>query len=315
MAGPPTRGNLIVRIGLSGGGSDLDRMVDQVVEAEADGFTSMWYAGAIGVDPLVLLPVLGRATERIELGTSVVQTYPRHPVSMGQSAIAIANAIGGERFALGIGVSHRPVIEGSYGLDYDSNAGHLREYLEVLGPLLTDGKAAHAGDHFTARTEVRQRPATKPGLLVAALAGKALATTGELADGTITWMANRQAIESFVAPRLRESAEAAGRPAPRVVVGLPIAVTDDEAAGREAAAQQFAMYGMLPNYQRILRRGGVDGPAAAAIVGNEDHVAKEIAALEAAGATDFWAAIFPVGDDRRASRDRTKNLLRELVGA
>lgn len=304
-----------MKIGLSGGGADLDRMVDQVVRAEEDGFTSMWYAGAIGVDPLVLMPVLGRATSRIELGTSIVQTYPRHPVSMAQSATAIGNAIGGERFALGVGVSHRPVIESAFGLDYDSNAEHLREYLEVLGALLRDGKVAHSGDHYTARTELRPRPDTAPSLLVAALAGKALASTGALADGTITWMANRKAIESFVAPKLRDAAAAAGRPDPRVVVGLPIAVTDDVDAGREAAAQQFAGYGMLPNYQRVLQRGGAAGPGDAAIVGNEEQVASELVALMDGGATDFWAAIFPVGDDKRASRDRTKNLLRDLIAA
>src|SRR5688572_11742548 len=115
-----------MRIGLSGGGATVDRMVDQVKEAEADGFTSMWYAGAIGVDPLVLLPLLGRETSRIELGTSIVQTYPRHPVNMAQAATAVALTTGVDRFTLGVGVSHRPAIE-SYGLDYDTNAEHLAE--------------------------------------------------------------------------------------------------------------------------------------------------------------------------------------------
>ena len=105
----------------------------------------------------------------------------------------------------------------------------------------------------------------------------------------------------------------AGKPEPRIVAGLPVAVTDDVEEGRKVAAQQFSVYGMLPNYQRILKRGQVEGPAQAAIVGSEDEVTAEIEALFAAGATDVWAAIFPVGDDRRASRDRTKNLLRDLV--
>lgn len=302
-----------MKIGLSGGGASVDRMVDQLVEAEEDGFTSMWYAGAMGADPLVLIPVLGRATSRIEMGTSIVQTYPRHPVLMAQQAAAVALATGADRFTLGIGVSHRPAIEGTYGLDYDANAEHLREYLEVVGPLLADGKVSHTGEQYTARAEIRMRPDGRVPVLVAALASKALRSAGELADGTITWMANRVAIESHVAPKIRKAAADAGKPEPRIVAGLPVAVTDDIDEGRKVAAQQFSMYGMLPNYQRILKRGQVDGPAQAAIVGPEDEVTAEIEALFAAGATDVWAAIFPVGDDRRASRDRTKNLLRDLV--
>jgi len=304
---------MAIKIGLSGGGASVDRMVDQVVEAEEDGFTTMWYAGAMGTDPLVLIPVLGRATSRIEMGTSIVQTYPRHPVLMAQQASAVALATGADRFTLGVGVSHRPSIEGTYGYDYDANAAHLREYLEVLGPLLADGKVSYKGEQFTARADIRMRPDGRVPVLVAALASKALRSAGELADGTITWMANRVAIESHIAPKITKAAADAGRTPPRIVAGLPVAVTDDIDGARQVAAQQFSAYGMLPNYQRILRRGGITSPADAAIVGPENVVTREIEALVAAGATDVWAAIFPVGDDRRASRERTRNLLRDLV--
>lgn len=304
---------MALKIGLSGGGSTVDRMLAQLVEAEEDGFTTMWYAGAMGTDPLVLIPLLGRATSRIEMGTSIVQTYPRHPVLLAQQASAVALATGADRFTLGVGVSHRPAVEGAFGYDYDSNAEHLREYLEVLGPLLADGRVSYEGRQFTARAEIRMRPEGRVPVLVAALGSKALRSAGELADGTITWMANRVAIESHVAPKIAAAAADAGKPPPRVVAGLPVAVTDDIDAARTTAAEQFSMYGMLPNYQRILKRGAISSPAEAAIVGPEDRVAAELAALVAAGATDVWAAIFPVGDDRRGSRERTRNLLRDLV--
>jgi F420-dependent oxidoreductase-like protein len=302
-----------MRIGLSGGAATVDRMIEQVVEAERDGFTSMWFAGAIGGDPLVVLPLAGRATKSIELGTSVVQTYPRHPVQMAQTAAAVGAAIGGGRFTLGIGVSHRPVIENTYGLDYNQRARHLDEYVQVLTALLQEGKVSFKGDEYQAMAQIGMRPDVPVPVVVAALAEKALDSAGTYTAGTITWMANRRAIEDFVAPRLREAAAAAGRTNPRVVVGLPIAVCDDIDAGRAAASQQFATYGMLPNYKRILDRGGVDGPADAAIVGPEDDVANELRALLDAGATDIWAAIFPVGEDRRASRQRTHALLKELA--
>lgn len=310
----PTLSVVTMRIGLPGGGATVDRIIDNAIEAEADGFTSLWFAGAAGIEPLVVLPLVGRATSRIEVGTSIVQTYPRHPVLMAQQAAAVALAIGDSaRFTLGVGVSHRPVIEGMYGLSYDGNARHLREYLTVLCGLLETGRVRFAGEEYRVTAELGMRPEQPVPVLTAALAPKSLAATGELAGGTITWMANTHAVESLIAPTLAAAAAAAGRPAPRIVVGLPVAVTDDEAAGREAAARQFAMYGTLPNYRRVLAAGGASSPAEAAIVGTEDQVGEAIAGLFTAGATDVWAAPFPVGDDRRASRQRTRALLRDLV--
>jgi F420-dependent oxidoreductase-like protein len=303
-----------LRIGLPGGGATVDRIIDNAQQAEADGFASLWFPGAAGIEPLVVLPLIGRATERIELGTSIVQTYPRHPVLMAQQAAAVGLAIGdASRFTLGVGVSHRPVIEGVYGLSYDGNARHLREYLTVLSSLLETGGVRFDGDDYRATADLAMRPDQPVQVIVAALAPRSLAAAGELAGGTITWMANAHAVETLIAPTLRAAAAAAGRPEPRIVVGLPVAVTDDEAAGREAAARQFTAYGTLPNYRRVLAAGGVSSPADAAIVGTEDQVGQAITALFDAGATDVWAAPFPVGDDRRASRQRTRALLRELV--
>jgi F420-dependent oxidoreductase-like protein len=305
-----------MRIGISGGGATVDRLIDQAVEAEADGFTSLWYAGSAGIDPFVVLPLVGRATSGIELGTSIVQTYPRHPVLMAQQATAVARAVGdGGRFTLGVGVSHRPVIEGTYGLDYDHNARHLREYLTVLRALFHDGRVSFTGEDYTASAEIRDRAEPPVPVLVAALAARSLRSAGELAEGTITWMANARAVEDLIAPTLRDAAAGAGRPAPRIVCGLPVAVTDDVDAARETAARQFAVYGMLPNYQRVLAAGGISSPAEAALVGDEDAVGSAIAVLFAAGVTDLWTAPFPVGDDRRASRARTRALLKDLAAA
>jgi alkanesulfonate monooxygenase SsuD/methylene tetrahydromethanopterin reductase-like flavin-dependent oxidoreductase (luciferase family) len=150
-------------------------------------------------------------------------------------------------------------------------------------------------------------------VLVSALGPRLLRVAGQHAAGTILWMANATAIERHVAPRLRAAATTAGRPDPRIVAGLPVAVHDDVDQAREVAGGMFSVYGMLPNYQRILEHGGVTGPAEAAIVGDEASVAAQIEALFAAGATDVWAAPFAVGDDASASRARTRALLIELA--
>jgi alkanesulfonate monooxygenase SsuD/methylene tetrahydromethanopterin reductase-like flavin-dependent oxidoreductase (luciferase family) len=150
-------------------------------------------------------------------------------------------------------------------------------------------------------------------VLLAALGPRLLRVAGELTDGTILWMANARAVESHVAPRISRSATKARRSAPRIVAGLPVAVHDDVDEAREAGADQFAIYASLPNYQRILSHGGIRSPAEAVIVGDEDAVIGQIGALFAAGATDVWAAPFPVGTDRAASRARTRGLLAQLA--
>ncbi len=306
-----------MRIGISAGGS-VDRMIEQTRQAEADGFTTVWFAGTIGLDPLTVIALCGRATEQIELGTSIVQSYPRHPVAMAQQAATIRAAVGPGRFSLGLGVSHEPNIVQSLGLSYDAPARHMREYLEVVGPLLNEGQVRHDGDLYRVRYQLPGVTSdTEPiPILVAALAPHMLRASGELAQGTVTWMANRRAIETHVAPLIQRAASDAGRPAARVVVGLPVAVCDDATEGRAAAQQTFERYGMLPNYRRILDIGGVDGAGDAAIVGDEETVAAEFRALIDAGATDIWAAAFPVGDDREAraaSRRRTQALLVDLA--
>jgi F420-dependent oxidoreductase-like protein len=308
-----------MRIGLPGGGANVDRIVGQAQRAEADGFTSLWYAGGAGGDPTVALALAGRATERIELGTSVLQTYPTHPLAMAWRAASIAAALERPGFTLGIGPSHRPVIEDALGLSYARPGRHTEEYVQILAPLLRGEDVAFDGEDFHVRLGgYNNAPPEHPiPLLIAALAPRLLRVAGTHADGTITWMANAKAVAELIAPRITAAAEAAGRPTPRIVVGLPFAVVDadQEDAAREAAARQFAGYGLLPNYQRVLAAGGLTQPADAAIVGDEESVAAQVGDLFAAGATDVWAAPFPVGDDRAASRARTRALLKTLANA
>jgi F420-dependent oxidoreductase-like protein len=304
-----------MRIGLPGGGTSIEQIVGQAERAEAEGFTSVWYASAVFGDPLVAIALAGRATTRIELGTSVLQTYPCHPVLMANRAAAVAAAIGApDRFTLGIGPSHAPPIEGVYGIGYDTPGRNTDEYVQVVAPLLRGDPVRFNGEEFRVNTGPPAILDTaRVPVLVAALGARLLRVAGQHADGTILWMANATAVADHVAPRIRKAAADAGRPAPRVVAGLPVAVHDDADAARATAAEQFAMYGTLPNYRRILEHGRVEGPGDAAIVGDEASVVAQIQALFDAGATDVWAAPFPVGDDRSASRARTRALLRELA--
>ena len=216
-------------------------------------------------------------------------------------------------FTLGLGPSHAPVIEGAYGMSYATPGQHTEEYVRIVAAMLRGEAVDVSGAELTLHG-VQPRPVAQPvQLLVAALAPRLLRVAGEVADGTILWMGNARAIDTHVAPLLGQAAAAAGRPSPRIVAGLPVAVHDDVEQAREVAAEQFVVYGQLPNYQRILAHGGVTGPAEAAIVGDEASVAEQLQGLVDAGATDIWAAIFPVGDDASGSRRRTRALLQELA--
>jgi F420-dependent oxidoreductase-like protein len=247
----------------------------------------------------------------------VLQTYTCHPTLMATRAAAVVSAIGApRRFTLGVGPSHRPVIEGMHGLPYDTPGQHTEEYVQIVTALLRGEQVSFTGQEFRVNVgPLALVEGVEIPVLVSALGPRLLRVAGQHAAGTVLWMANAKAIDEHVAPPIRAAAADADRPEPRIVAGLPVAVHDDIADARAAAAEQFALYGQLPNYRRILERGGVASPGEAAIVGNEAAVTRQIEALFEAGATDVWAAPFPVGQDRSASRARTRALLTELANA
>jgi F420-dependent oxidoreductase-like protein len=275
----------------------------------------MWYPGAVGGgDPLPAITLAGRATSSIELGTAVLQSYTAHPVLMASRASAVVSAIGAPgRFTLGVGPSHQGLMEG-LGFSYAAPGEHTEEYTQILAALLRGEPVSFTGAQYRVQAgPVPLLDGAQIPVLLGALGPRLLRVAGTYTDGTILWMGNAASIESHVAPHIRKAAADAGRPAPRIVAGLPVAVHDDVAEARLVAAQQYRVYGELPNYQRILAHGGISGPGDAVIVGNEDSVTAQIQALFAAGATDFWAAPFPAGDDPAGSRARTRALLTQLT--
>jgi F420-dependent oxidoreductase-like protein len=302
-----------MRIGLGAGATTIERIVEQAEEAEAAGFTTLWYPSAVLGDPMAAIAVAGRATSSIELGTAVLQTYNAHPLLTAARAASVSAAMNRPGLVLGMGPSHDRAVEGMYGLSYAHVGRHTEEYTNIVVAALR-GQDVHVdGDDFQVHVGTPPAAPFPVPVLLGALAPRMLRVAGEVADGTITWMANREALESHVVPRIRRAAAAAGRPEPRIVVGLPVAVHDDVDEARDDAARQYGFYGELPNYARILRVGGLERSADACIVGDEESVAAQLRALVDAGATDVWAAIFPVGADRKASRARSRALLGRLV--
>lgn len=296
-----------MRIGLFTGISsdtdfDLKNLVSFAQDAESRGFDSLWLPNVFGLDAVGACAILGWETDHIELGTAVTPTYPRHPGALAQQALTTQAACAG-RFALGIGLSHQLVIEGMYGMSYDRPASHMRQYLEILAPLLNGRKADYEGDDLTGRLSLRVPGADPVPLLVAALGPAMLKLAGTMAHGTTTWMTGPRTIAEHIAPGIRAAAEAAGHGAPRIVCGLPICLTDDVPGARAHIGETLQIYGMLPSYRAMLDREGVEGPAELALVGDEATLRAEIARLREAGVTDFNAAMIPFGDSTDALLD------------
>ena len=305
-----------MRIGLYGGAATPDKIVEQAQQAEADGFSSLWYASGVLGDPLVAMALAGRATSTIELGTAVLQTYPCHPLLQAPRAASVAAAMGRPGFPLGVGPSHESNVRGIYGMSYEHPGRNTEEYVRVLTALLRGEDLEFEGEDWTVRTQEGAVATTHPiPVLLSALSPRLLRVAGEYADGAVLWMATAAAIEEHVTPRITAAARAAGRPAPRIVAGLPLAVHDDVAEARAEVAAGAAMYADRPNYKRIMEVGRAGSAGEAAIVGDETAVEAQLRALFDAGATDVYVFVHPVGADRRASRQRSKDLLRKLATA
>jgi F420-dependent oxidoreductase-like protein len=299
-----------MRIGYFGGTASrpMNQFIADAEGAAADGFSSYFLAQVFGYDAMGVLTVIARAVPNIKLGTGVVPTYTRHPLTMAQQALTVQAASDG-RFMLGIGLSHKPVVEGMYGVSFEKPVRHMREYLSVLMPLLRDGKASFHGETINSELMVDVEPRRTPPVYVAALGEQMLKVAGTMADGTVTWMTGPATLANHIAPTISAAADNAGRPAPQILASLPICVTNDPDAARERTAKDFQIYGFLPSYRAMLDREGAEGPADVAIVGDEDAVETQVRALADAGVSEFLAAIFGT----RENQERTRALLKAML--
>ncbi|HEY1990798.1 MAG TPA: TIGR03564 family F420-dependent LLM class oxidoreductase [Acidimicrobiales bacterium] len=289
----------------------IDNVVAQVASMASAGLETAWTSQIFGYDALTVLAVVGREVPGIGLGTAVVPTYPRNPVMLAAQALTV-QAVTGGRLTLGIGLSHQVVIENVFGQSFDKPARHMREYLSILIPILEGEQVSFTGETLRASTfgplGITASPAP---VLVAALGDTMLGIAGRMAAGTITWMTGPATIESHTVPTIRAAAAKAGRPEPRVAVGLPVCVTDDADAARAKAAELFAIYGTLPSYRAMLDREGAAGPANVAIVGTAAEVVSQILRFADIGATDFAGAPFGSGKEIKASIDVLAGLVND----
>src|SRR5919202_6151732 len=204
-----------VHIGMDAG--RLDALLGEIERAEELGLHSAWLPHTQGFDALTVLALAGQRTRRIELGTNVVPTYPRHPSALAQQALTTQAAAGG-RLLLAIGLSHRVTMEQGLGFDWSRPIRHMREYLSALRPLLAQEPTSFAGEEFrVAGYQLTVPDSTPPPVLVAALGPQMLRLAGRLADGTAIWMGGPRYLAEHDVPTNVGVAREVGRPAPRVM--------------------------------------------------------------------------------------------------
>ena len=304
-----------MRIGINGSDklttADLSAIVADVVEAEAEGFTSYWLAQTGLLDAVSALALAGRDTSTITLGTAVVPTWTQHPSALARSALTAQAATGG-RLVLGIGLSHQPAVEMQLHQAWQKPIRHVLDYLDVLQPLLTDGRVDHVGEVWS-YTGGGARPTSEPPqVMLAALGDQMLKIAGRRTDGTILWCVGPNTIEQQIAPLINAAASDAGRPPPSIVCSLPVWVTGDPAPAREFIAKALAIYAQLPSYRAMFDIEGVHGLGDLSLVGSEQQVLDGMERIAAAGATDFTGVVFGATPDERA---RTRATLQRYATA
>lgn len=273
-------------------------------QAERADLDTFWLPNIFALEALTALAGIGGQTERIELGTNVVPVYPRHPMALAQQALTTSVLTGG-RLTLGIGLSHKFIIERMFGLSFDAPSRYMREYLSILQPMLA-GEAVHfEGAVLRTTGQLTLTDAHPVPVLLAAMGPRMLQLAGTMTGGTLLGWAGAKNVREYAAPAIRAAAEAAGRPAPRISTALPICVTDDVDAAHRLATKLFAVYKDIPSYRTILDREGKATVADVALIGNEERLGEQLADLADAGVTDFAAAVYGAPEER----DRTMALL------
>lgn len=306
-----------VRYGVTLAGTAGDNLVEAAVEEarEAAGFgaDSVWMGQRLDYDAIGLAGLVGTRVQGIEVGVSAVPVFGRHPLLVASQAQTTQAATRG-RFHLAVALGAPPIVEQAFGLPWERPVARLREFLTALGPLVRGEAVTHEGELITARSTLptHVRGAEPTPILVAAMAPRALRVTGELADGTVPYLAGPKVLAEHIVPTVNAAAARAGRPAPRIVALVPAAVTTG-ADARRTMAEGLAFYPKFASYRRVLALNGTENPVDLALIGDEDTVANGLRAYAEAGVTEIVLTAHHELD--AATQTRTRRLAGELAKA
>lgn len=303
---------------------DAAKIVGGIVHAEELGIPAVWLTtGGTAPDGLTVLAAAAMRTSRVLLGTSIIPTFPRHPIVTAQQSLALA-ALAPGRFRLGVGPSHKPAMEGVFGIPFRRPLAHLRAYLRVLKGLLQEGAADVEEAGIVAHARLAGPPPGIP-VMASALQRRSFELCGELADGAITWICPASYVRDVALPALRAGAERAGRPAPPLIMHVPVCVLEDTAAVREAVRRTYAGYLRTISYPAMLASAGFpearDGQWSDAMIdavvlhGSEDTVATRLRALFELGVAEVIVSPVAAGPEPTATVERTLRFLADVARA
>lgn len=285
-------------------------VLESIQRAERAGIPMAWIPSwPVGPDGMSIVTAAAVQTNRIGLGTGIALTYPCHPLTRVNEALVLAE-LAPQRFRLGVGASHRPAIEGHYGLPFEKPLTHIREYLAVLRGLLWEGRIDLDGSYY--RVHATLPPTIAPPrfpLILAALRRNMLRLAGEVSDGAMLIWAPLSYVRSIALPALEEGARLAQRSRPPLIVSAPIVLTEDFATVRKVAQAAFAVYASFPSYGKMFKEAGYpltgDGQLTDALIhelfvyGDEETIRQRLFALRDAGVDEIVAVIRPLSDPLR----------------
>jgi F420-dependent oxidoreductase-like protein len=303
---------------------DAAAVVDRIVDLERMGMPAVWLTtGGTAPDALTVFAAAAARTERILMGTAITPTYPRHPLVTVQQTLALA-ALAPGRFRLGVGPSHKPTMEGMFGIPFERPLAHLCAYLKVLKGMLQQGVADVDEAGIVAHARLTNEPPGVP-VMASALQRRSFALCGAVADGAITWITPASYVRDVALPALRAGATRANRPAPPVVMHVPVCVGERPEAVREAARARFAGYLRTISYPAMLTASGFseaqEGYWSDAMIdavvahGSEEVVGDRLRSLLALGVSELIADPLAVGADPAATVQRTLRLVADLAKA
>jgi len=275
-------------------GRSLESAIERVKLAESLGYESVYVTHIAGRESLTVVTAYALATSRIRVGTGVVPIYTRTPATMAQTAATIDDLSGG-RLTLGLGVSHRPVVEGWHGQTIDRPVTEMREYVSIVRAILR-GEDPPAGEKW--QTGFRlfgvDRCPELP-IYVAALSPAMLRLAGEVGDGVILWLCNPSYIRDVVIPEVRAGRERAGRTLEGfdIVAAVPAALTDDRESAYSAMRKDLIPYFGLPFYRAMIERTGFGED-----IERYDSAAGNLEAMQEAISDAFLDELTAVGDAR-----------------
>ncbi len=307
-------------IGLAVGGNKVSDVQAAIEQAEKVGIQAAWMTtGGARLDSITTFAAAAGRTQRIKFGTSIVPTFPRHPLVMVQQAQVVGQLAPG-RFRLGIGPSHRPTMR-AMGIQMPNPLGHLRDYLKILKALLQKGKVDYDGEFYQAHDSIAEPVDVQ--VMASALQRNSFELCGAEADGAISWVCPAAYLREVALPAMKKGAKEAGRPVPPLIAHVPICVHDSVEEVRSAFREQFAMYPKLPFYRRMLVSSGYPEAAEGTwsdammdglvIYGDETRVAEGIKNMFSNGASEILVSPVLAGNDRPASLDRTLKLLGQVA--